>query len=154
MIPEEDRGPAWLRDYGGSIEADIQRMEEFAQQLLAEVQKNYVPHMEEVQSDMLPEPPRPSADFPELVSFFDRHRNVQQDTSNRIWDVGDGTGGLATAAETVSKNYVNSDAFSHARVREVENALDQTGAAAPPPPGSRSAAPPQGGPENTGSPNA
>ena len=27
MIPEEDRGPAWLRDYGGSIEADIQRME-------------------------------------------------------------------------------------------------------------------------------
>jgi len=34
MIPEEDRGPAWLRDYGyadfGQIEADIQAMERFA----------------------------------------------------------------------------------------------------------------------------
>ncbi|MEN3612590.1 hypothetical protein [Plantactinospora sp. ZYX-F-223] len=154
MIPEEDRGPAWLRDYGGAIEADIQRMEEFAQQLLAEVQKNYVPHMEEVQSDMLPNLPAPNAGFAELVSFFEAHRNVQQDTSTRVWDVGDGTGGLATAAEKVSKNYGNADAFSQARVRDVEKALDETGAAAPPPPRSQNVTAPQGGTENTGSPNA
>ncbi|GAA3769785.1 hypothetical protein GCM10022225_65750 [Plantactinospora mayteni] len=154
MIPEEDRGPAWLRDYGGAIEADIQRMEEFAQQLLAEVQKNYVPHMEEVQSDMLPNLPSPHDGFAELVSFFEAHRNVQQDTSTRVWDVGDGTGGLATAAETVSRNYGQADAFSRARVSDVETALDETGAAAAPPPGSQNATAPQGGTENTGSPNA
>jgi hypothetical protein len=37
MIPEEDRGPAWLRDYGytdfGDIEADLVAMEEFAKKL-------------------------------------------------------------------------------------------------------------------------
>ncbi|MFY1675226.1 hypothetical protein ACN27G_35685 [Plantactinospora sp. WMMB334] len=154
MIPEEDLGPAWLRDYGGTIEADIQRMEQFAQQLLGEVQQNYVPHMEQVQSDMLPELPQPRDGFAELVSFFDAHRNVQQDTSNRIWEVGDGTGGLATAADTVSKRYGDSDAFSHARVGVVETELDRTAAAAPPPPGSESAEMPEGGAETTGSPNA
>lgn len=154
MIPEEDRGPAWLRDYGGSIEADIQRMEEFAKQLMAEVQKSYVPHMEEVQSDMLPDLPAPVA-FPELHSFMHAHREAQQNTSDRVWDVGNGTGGLATAAETVSKNYGKADAFSYARVRDVENALDQTGvAAAPPPNGSQSTATPQGSTDSSGSPNA
>ncbi|MDG4784516.1 hypothetical protein O7626_00950 [Micromonospora sp. WMMD1102] len=154
MIPEEDLGPAWLRDYGGAIEADIQRMEEFAQQLLTEVQKNYVPHMEEVQADILPNMPDPHGGFAELVSFFDAHRNVQQDTSNLVWDVGNGTGGLAVAAEKVSKNYGQADAFSRARVSDVENALDETGAAAPPPPGAQPASTPPGSTENTGSPNA
>ncbi|MBE1487001.1 hypothetical protein [Plantactinospora soyae] len=153
MIPEEDRGPAWLRDYGGSIEADIQRMEEFAKQLTAEVQKNYVPHMEEVQADMLPDLPGP-VDFPELFEFMTAHRTVQQDTSTRVWEVGDGTGGLATAAETVSKNYGQADAFSHARVRDVENALDQTTAAPPPPAGTQTATPPQGGTDNSGGSDA
>jgi len=153
VIPEEDRGPAWLRDYGGSIEADIQRMEEFAKQLMAEVQKNYVPHMEEVQSDMLPDLPAPVA-FPELHSFMDAHRQAQQNTSDRVWDVGDGTGGLATAAQTVSKNYGQADAFSYARVRDVENALNQTGVAAPPSPGSQNAPTPQGSTDTSGSPNA
>ncbi|MFC6014943.1 hypothetical protein ACFP2T_01865 [Plantactinospora solaniradicis] len=150
MIPEEDRGPAWLRDYGGSIEADIQRMEEFAKQLTAEVQKNYVPHMEEVQSDMLPDLPGP-VDYPELFEFMKAHRTVQQDTSTRVWEVGDGTGGLATAAETVSKNYGQADAFSQARVRDVENALNQTNAAPPPPAGTQT---PQGGTDNSGGSDA
>ncbi|MGI5214264.1 hypothetical protein [Plantactinospora sp. CA-290183] len=127
MIPEEDRGPAWLRDYGGSIEADIQRMEQFAAELEAEVRKNYVPHMKELQGDMMVEMPGPPADFPELVSFLQRHQEVQQETSNGVWNIGNKTGGMATAAKLVSENYSNSDAFSHARVRDVEQALDQTG---------------------------
>lgn len=153
MIPEEDRGPTWLRDYGGSIEADIQRMEQFAQQLMAEVQQNYVPHMEEVQADMLPDLPQP-VNFPELYSFMDAHRTVQSDTSTRIWEIGDGTGGLATAAETVSKAYGQADAFSHARVSEVESALDETNAAPPPSPGTQSTASPEAGTENSGSSDA
>ena len=153
MIPEEDRGPAWLRDYGGSIEADIQRMEEFAQQLMGDVQNNYVPHMEEVQSDMLPELPGPF-EFPELFEFMSAHRTIQADTSTRVWEVGDGTGGLATAAETVSRNYGQADAFSHARVRDVESALDQTNAAAPPPPGTQGAPASQGGTDNAGGSDA
>ncbi|MEO3817656.1 hypothetical protein [Plantactinospora sp. B24E8] len=149
MIPDEDRGPAWLRDYGGSIEADIQRMEQFAKELMAEVQKNYVPHMEQVHSDMNPNLPTPMG-FAELYEFMQAHRIVQQDTSDRIWEIGDGTGRMATAAETVSKNYGNADAFSHARVTEVERALDQSGAGAPPTPGSETVPQASGNTYSTG----
>ncbi|MEE6259623.1 hypothetical protein [Plantactinospora sonchi] len=153
MIPDEDRGPAWLRDYGGSIEADIQQMEQFAKDLMAEVQKNYVPHMEQVQGDMTPNLPTPMG-FPELYDFMQAHRTVQQDFSDRIWEIGDGTGRMATAAETVSKNYSNSDAFSHARVTEVERALDQSGVGAPPAPGTEATPPAQGNTYTTGGSNA
>ncbi len=41
--PDEDLGPAWLRDYG-RIEADIEAMSQFARGLTAEIQDNYLPH--------------------------------------------------------------------------------------------------------------
>jgi hypothetical protein len=147
VIPEEDRGPAWLRDYGGTIEADIQRMEEFAASLEAEVKKNYVPHMRELQDEMVADRPEVASDFTELYSFMQAHRDVQQVASDSIWGVGDGTGRIANAAKIVSQNYANSDAFSYARVTEVERALDQTGVA--PPTNGETQSPPKSGSEPT-----
>ncbi|MEO3743842.1 hypothetical protein [Plantactinospora sp. B5E13] len=124
-------------------------MEQFAKELMAEVQKNYVPHMEQVHSDMTPNLPTPMG-FDELYEFMQAHRGIQQEFSDRIWDVGDGTGGLASAAETVSKNYGNTDAFSHARVSDVQRALAENGVTAPQTPGGETVPPAQGTTYTTG----
>lgn len=134
-IPDEDLGPVWLRDYGNgaSIEADIQRLEEFAAQLDAEVRENYVPHMEILQEDMMVELPSPAAEFSELASFMQTHQSTQQNTTNIVHTFRDATGGFAYAAQKVSADYGNADAFSAARVADVEAAFDQTAVAPVPP---------------------
>lgn len=133
-LPEEDLGPAWLRNYGDSIEADIQRMEEFAAALEAEVKDHYIPHMQRLQEDMIAELPPPVEAFAELTSFMQTHQVAQQSTSDIVYTVGNATGGFAYAAKTVSENYGNADAFSAARVTEVEAALNQTAAVKGPKP--------------------
>ncbi|HEX2772207.1 MAG TPA: hypothetical protein VHN18_07215 [Micromonosporaceae bacterium] len=128
-IPEEDLGPGWLRDYG-AIEADIQRMEQFAATLRAEVMKNYAPHLELVAQDMTAPIPQPKAGFAELVGFLTTHQVAQVNTTDAIFYHRDRTGNFATAASKISENYGASDAFAHARVSDVERALD-TSAAVP-----------------------
>ena len=134
-IPEEDLPPSWLRDYGG-IEADVTKMEEFAAKLHAEVTQNYAPHLQYVYEDMTAEVPAPYSAFAELVAFLQTHHTSQQATTNLVHFFRDATGGFATAASEVSANYGQADAFVHARVKEVEAALDKTAAARPPEPGS------------------
>lgn len=132
-LPEEDLPPRWLRDYG-DIEADISRMEEFSANLLAEVTDNYAPHMAHVGEAMAVELPRPSEVFRELVDFLTTHRESQQGTSDLVYYYRDVTGGLATAAATVSGRYGEADAFSAAKVKDVQSAFDQTAVASAPMP--------------------
>jgi hypothetical protein len=129
MLPEEDRGPAWLRDYGhtdfGDIEADIAAMEEFARRLAADVQDNYVPHLTGVTDAMLTELPPPAATFPELVDFMTAHNEAQNVTQENVFNFANGTNHFATAAQTISAEYRGTDAFSRARVRDVDEAFDK-----------------------------
>jgi hypothetical protein len=134
-LPEEDLPPSWLRDYG-DIEADITRMEEFASKLENEVSQNYAPHLSYVYDDMLVSLPQPAGEFGELVSFLAAHHASAQNTADNVYFYRDATGGFATAAKTVSEQYRSADAFSAARVADVESALNQTAAAAPPLPDS------------------
>jgi hypothetical protein len=132
MIPEEDRGPAWLRDYGhtrfGDIAADIAAMEEFATKLAADVQNNYVPHLSRITDAMLTELPQPAASFPELVSFMIAHNEAQGVTQENVFNFANGTNHFATAAKTISGEYRESDAFSRARVGDVDKAFaEETG---------------------------
>ncbi|SCL36041.1 hypothetical protein GA0074692_4249 [Micromonospora pallida] len=122
MISEEDLGPRWLRDYG-DIEADIRQMREFATRLEAEVRRNYAPHLAYIADDMSVKLPDPCDAFIELVHFLTAHQQVQQDSTNRVYDVASHTGGLAHAAGTISQRYEGSDAFARARVQDVERAL-------------------------------
>ncbi|SDY00934.1 hypothetical protein SAMN05444365_101361 [Micromonospora pattaloongensis] len=122
MLPEEDRPPAWLRDYG-DIEADITKMEEFAARLDAEVRENYGPHAQSLYEDMQAEIPSPYAAFQELSAFVVTHNSAQSNLSNTVWDYQNATGRFATAATEISERYRGSDAFSAARVRDVESAL-------------------------------
>ena len=127
MIPEEDRGPAWLRDYGftdfGNIAADIAAMEEFAKKLAADVQKYYVPHLAGVTDAMLTQLPPAATTFPELIDFMMTHRDAQDVTQQNVFNFANGTNHFAKAAQTIGEEYRGSDAFSHARVSDVDKAF-------------------------------
>jgi hypothetical protein len=127
MLAEEDRGPSWLRDYGytdfGNIEADIQAMEEFAKRLRADLEDNYVPHLSSVTDAMLTQLPPPAATFPELVAFMRDHQAAQDTTQTNVYNFANGTNRFATAAQTISKEYEGADAFSRARVADVQQAF-------------------------------
>jgi hypothetical protein len=122
MIPEEDRPPAWLADYG-AIDADIQAMADFAADLNKEVVDGYGPHLSLVTTSMLTPLPAADPNFPELQQFLDHHYEVQTATYSNAYNYRDSTGELATAAKTISTEYSGSDAFSRAQVNDVDKAL-------------------------------
>ena len=132
MIPEEDRGPAWLRDYGytdfGDIEADLAAMEDFAKKLASEVDDNYAPHVPSVTDAMVVALPQPAETFPELVSFMQAHQTAQDTTQKNVFNFAGGTQDFAAAAHKISKEYRGSDAFSRARVTDVDKAFGKTSA--------------------------
>ena len=130
MIPEEDRPAPWLRDYGG-IEADIRQLREFADRLQAEVERNYAPHLSHIADDMSAPVPNPADAFIELVQFLQAHNETQQAAATMVWSVGGATGRLAAAAGRIATIYADADAFSAARVSDVERALADPGAAVP-----------------------
>src|SRR4051812_43862179 len=115
MIPEEDRGPAWLRDYGftdfGDIAADIDAMAEYAKKLAANVQDNYAPHLNGLSESVAAPLPPPSELFHELNSFIKLHGEAQTVTESNVYEYANGTNTLAVAAERISKDYRGSDAF-------------------------------------------
>ncbi|MET0522861.1 MAG: hypothetical protein ABW156_12970 [Jiangellaceae bacterium] len=131
MIPEEDRGPAWLRDYGyadfSQIEADIQAMEQFAAKLSDNVRGSYAPHLSSVSEAMSTRLPNPPGEFVELASFLVAHNQAQDITHQNVYNYANGTQGFATAAADISKKYSGSDAFAHAKVADVDRALDRVG---------------------------
>ncbi|MFI6075350.1 hypothetical protein ACIA5C_27695 [Actinoplanes sp. NPDC051343] len=127
MLSEEDRGPAWMRDYGytdfSQIEADVTAMEQFATQLQGDVTKNYNTHVPVVQQLMLTELPSPPAEFQELSSFLVVHNDAQNISQQNVFHFSKGTEQFATVAKDVSKDYRGSDAFSHAKVSDVDSAF-------------------------------
>ena len=131
MIPEEDLGPAWMRDYGytdfSQIEADIQAMEHFAQKLSANVADSYAPHLTTVTDEMSTKLPDPPSEFIELYTFLFVHRDAMDVTHQNVYNYANGTQGFASAAEDISKTYSGSDAFAHAKVRDVDKAFDRVG---------------------------
>jgi uncharacterized phage infection (PIP) family protein YhgE len=128
MIPEEDRGPAWLRDYGytdfSQIEADIQAMEQFANKLSATVQDNYAPHLSAVTDAMSTRLPDPPSEFIELLTFLSAHRDVADVAHQNVYNYANGTQDFAVVAKDISQKYDGSDAFSHAKVADVDKAFD------------------------------
>jgi hypothetical protein len=134
MIPEEDRGPAWLRDYGftdfGDIAADINAMEEYAKKLAADVNDNFTPHYNGMATSMMTTLPDPNPSFYELSSFIASHNNVQALTQDNVYAFGQGTSVLAAAAQKVSEEYKGTDAFAHAKASDIHRTLS-TGSPVP-----------------------
>jgi hypothetical protein len=127
-IPDEDLGPRWLRDYGstnfGDIAANIAAMEEFATKLAADVQNNYATHFSSVSDAMMTTLPVPNG-FPELQEFMKVHREAQDVTHSNVYNFASGTNNFAKAAQSISEKYRGSDAFSRARVSDVDSAFQK-----------------------------
>jgi len=129
-LPEEDRGPAWLRNWE-HIEADIQAMDDFAKKLRAEVETNYVSHLSPILDSATTQLPAVDPRFGELLDLFDTHRTAQETSTHQVRDYANRSAGMAEAASKISSNYGESDAFAHASVTKVNEALGATGVAAP-----------------------
>ena len=131
MIPEDDRVPAWLRDYGytdfSRIEADIAAMETFAAKLSASVRNSYAPHLSGVTGAMSTRLPPPPSEFVELLTFLFAHNEAQNVTHQNVYNYANGTQGFATAAADISKDYGGSDAFARAKVADVQEAFRKVG---------------------------
>ncbi|GID94465.1 hypothetical protein ACFQFC_27340 [Amorphoplanes digitatis] len=121
-MPVDREPPSWIDDFG-SIETDIQAMEEFAATLANEVATGYEPHLQQVVTAMLTELPAGSADFPELGGFLTRHHEVQQQTFSNAFNFRDGTHHFATVAKSISDEYGTTDAYAHAKVADVTDAF-------------------------------
>lgn len=112
--------PTWIDGFG-SIETDIQAMEEFAATLADEVQTGYEPHLQQVVTAMLTEIPRSASTFPELQGFLTLHHEVQQQTFSNTFNFRDGTHHFAVVAKSISKEYGSSDAYARAKVQDVHD---------------------------------
>ncbi|MEU4237878.1 hypothetical protein [Actinoplanes sp. NPDC026619] len=125
MIPEDDRGPAWLRDYGytdfGQIEADIEAMEHFASKLSANVKDEYAPHLSTVTTAMSTRLPNPPSEFIELLTFMFAHHEAADVAHQNVYNFANGTRNFAVAAEDISQKYDGSDAFARAKVADVND---------------------------------
>jgi hypothetical protein len=137
MIPEDDRGPAWLRDYGftdfGDIAADINAMQEYAQKLAADVADNFTPHFAGMSSAMETRLPEANPAFYELSSFVEAHKTVRGLTQDNVHAFGLGTSVLAAAAQKVSHDYRGTDAFAHAKAADINKTIS-AGVPLPPTP--------------------
>ena len=131
MIPEEDRGPTWLRDYGytdfSRIEADIAAMETFAAKLSASVQNGYAPYLAGVTGAMSTRLPDPPSEFIELLTFLFAHNEAQNITHQNVYNYANGTQGFAAAAADIGKAYEGSDAFARAEVADVHRSFQKVG---------------------------
>jgi hypothetical protein len=121
MAPREV--PTSSTDDFASIETDIRAMEEFAATLANEIQTGYEPHLQQVVTAMMTELPGGSANFPELQSFLKVHHEVQQQTFANTFNFRDGTHQFATVAKSISEEYGDSDAYAHAKVRDINEAF-------------------------------
>lgn len=122
MIPEEGHPAAQFHSFSG-IEADIHQLRDFADKLQAAVEGEYAPQLPSIKEAMTAPVPNPADAFIELAHFLRAHWEVQQATTDMIWRFGDTTGHLAAAAGIVADGYQDSDAFSSARLIDVERAL-------------------------------
>jgi hypothetical protein len=110
--------PTWIDDFG-SIETDVQAMEEFAATLADEVAKGYAPHLDQVTTSMMTQIPEGSHNFPELRGFLTKHHEVQQQTFANTFNFRDGTHHFAAVAKDISKEYGDTDAYAKAKVSDV-----------------------------------
>ncbi|MEV0902203.1 hypothetical protein [Actinoplanes sp. NPDC049802] len=109
----------------GAIEADINAMEQFAAKLKADIEHNYAPYADAVSNTMIKK--LPDTDFYELHLFLYRHDQVQIATQMNVAGYTDGTYKFASAAKGISEQYRGSDAFSRAKVADVEAQFERTG---------------------------
>ena len=139
-LPEEDKGPAWLRDWGNktgytgtdtftgyvdgqSLAVDISSLVAFADALQTEHEQDYRPHVREVYDGMAADPAGPDARFVELNEVMTHHRDMLVQASTALANHDKAIVAFVTAARSISEEYRGADAMSAAKVGDVEQNL-------------------------------
>jgi hypothetical protein len=152
-LPEEDKGPAWLRDWAsktghteldtftGSVDpdaltVDIKTLVAFAKALQAEHESDFRPHVKMVFDQMSAAPAQPDARFVELTETMTHHRDMLVQTSTALVRHDQAVMAFVAAADKISAEYRGADAMSSATVRDVNTQLGT------PPPAATTAANP------------
>lgn len=121
-LPPEDRPSQFISDYK-DIEVKVDDLDTFAKSLMSELEQNYLPHRDKVAEELAVGDVYTNQSFTEFIEALQKHTEVRQLTLNRLFDHGDGTGTLSTAAEIISKNYGSADAYSAATTRDVDSVI-------------------------------
>lgn len=108
------------------IEADVAAMEQFAAGLKADLVDNYMPHADAAVESMFATIPTGGAYY-DLQLFLYAHQQAQDATQQNVDGYVDGTYQFATSAETISAQYRGADAFSKARLSDIEAAFEGQG---------------------------
>jgi len=144
-LPEEDKGPAWLRNWGNSnghtdtdvftgyvdpdaLSVDIGSLVAFAQALQVEHEQDYRPHVQTVFEQMSAVVAPPDARFVELTEGLTHHRDMLVQTSTAIANHDKAVIAFVEAARAISTEYRNADAMSAATVSDVNTGLTNTSA--------------------------
>ena len=142
-LPEEDRGPAWLRDWGrrtgytesdpmtgyvdgNALQVDVQDLLAFSQALQTEFEQDYLPHLDEVYRLMEKAPSAPDERFVELTEGMTHHRDVLVQTSTILEEHKQAVVAFFTAAKEIGNAYRGTDELTAARVSDVEANLAPT----------------------------
>ncbi|HEV7899907.1 MAG TPA: hypothetical protein VGP31_18895 [Planosporangium sp.] len=122
-IPEEDRPPAWLRDEK-SINVQVEGLQSFAKALLADLDKNFGPHLPQVYDVMAKHAcVGDGMFFAEMDAARQRHYECLTSVVNLLQGYATGTYAMGKGAETVAQNYTDSDDMAKVRVSDVHHVL-------------------------------
>jgi hypothetical protein len=140
-IPEEDKGPAWLRGYGensghlatdnrwgyqaesGAFAADLKGLKDFGAKLYNELQLDYVPHVKTAAEDMRAQPAVLPQRFYELTDVVKHQAEKLQQVLTELNNHYVAVQALAGFATGIADKYGNTDALASTRVIDVEKGL-------------------------------
>lgn len=142
-LPEEDKGPAWLRDWGtktgytdsdgltgyvdsDALAVDIEDLIAFSGALKMEHEEDYRPHLREVFDLMSADPAGPDASFIELTESMKHHFDMLVHGSTTLAAHDEAVMRFVEAARTIGEEYRGADAMSAAKVTDVESTLGGT----------------------------
>lgn len=125
MLPEEDRPPVWLRDEK-SIDVQVDGLQTFAKALLADLEKNFGPHLPQVYDVMAKHAcVGDGMFFSEMDAARQRHYECLTSIVNLLQGYATGTYAVGKGAETVAQKYSDSDDLAKVRVADVRQALNE-----------------------------
>ncbi|MDI1459920.1 hypothetical protein QEZ54_02965 [Catellatospora sp. KI3] len=147
-LPEEDKGPAWLRDYGrgsgytktsaftgydeGTLAIELADLKLFADVLEKEHMLDYRPHAKTVFEQMATVVQAPDKRFQELCAGMQGHRDMLVQAADALARHDEAVLNFITATREIVKQYGKTDALTAARTTDVNRVLaSDPNAAAP-----------------------
>ncbi|MBV1849106.1 hypothetical protein [Catellatospora tritici] len=138
-LPEEDKGPAWLRDYGrgsgytkassftgydeGTLAIELEDLKLFADVLEKEHMLDYRPHAKTVFEQMATVVQAPDKRFQELCAGMQGHRDMLVQAADALARHDEAVLNFVTATREIVKQYGKTDALTATRTSDVKRVL-------------------------------